>query len=113
MMFWKIYIKIFFEGILTGDGRCHGDKCSVHGDILLPGYWRMSSQQRSYTGLIVFVYKRECLYLLFFFTKAEANQIFLGLTKSYSFNGNKGKQYSFYFMDQERAPLEKNGMKLF
>lgn len=48
-----------------------------------------------------------------FFTKAEANQIFLGLTKSYSFNGNKGKQYSFYFMDQKRAPLEKNGMKLF
>lgn len=106
-LLWRLW------GILTGDGRCHDDKCSVHGDILLPGYWRMSSQQRSYTGLTVFVYKRECLYMLVLFKTAEAYQISLGLTKSYSFISNKVKQYNFYFMDQKRAPLDKKGIELF
>lgn len=54
-----------------GDGCCYDDKCSVYGDILLFGYWCMSSQQWLYIGLIVFVYKRECLYMLVLFKMVE------------------------------------------
>lgn len=51
--------------------------------------------------------------MLVLFKTAEAYQISLGLTKSYSFISNKVKQYNFYFMDQKRAPLDKKGIELF